>query len=136
MGRLPVSGLLLAGMLLVAPPVFATETDGGACCYCSETGDTGQVHFCAEAGTQMKESELESRCTELGGALSCLVHLGFNNFNNSLATCGAQLQEVGVSCPIRNGAPTASATSLSILVVVFAAVGLFNVRRRARVGAD
>src|SRR5262245_5800754 len=107
-------GLVLVGTLTCAvSTVSATVSNGPACCECIGELGAPQALFCAEGEFE----ELLARCDALNGALKCIAERGsqLRADDHQEATCGAQLTDAGVNCPVTTGAPTASAPALGAL---------------------
>ncbi len=123
-------GLLCVLVLSIASAAGATVLEEPICCFCAVDEGIGQVPFCGLIASRSQESEIQDQCLEQGGlGLKCL--LVFNGQSEqSESTCNAALEEEGVNCPLRSGAPTASVPALGLLAVVLTAVGVAAVRRR------
>jgi hypothetical protein len=127
-----LTGLACILALLIASSGSATVIEEPLCCYCAVQDNVGQVPFCGLLTSRSQEMQVYQQCLAQGGAgLKCLVMpVG------GQAECNAELADLGINCPIRNGVPTASASALGVLSLAFAAVGIFAVRRRAASTGD
>ena len=128
MGRLSRAAMLLGIAMSWASTVSGTIISDPGCCACVGMGP--QAFACAELTTRIEEVEFQNQCDAVGGTVKCFFTAQSEGLEPP-PNCIARLEETGVNCPIKNGAPIASAPALGALALACAAVGIWKVRRRS-----
>jgi hypothetical protein len=117
--------------LVAVGRAYAEPVSPGCCaCFLPDHDSVEQAFFCVSPTNEREEIAAEDRCGDIPGA-ELLCSANRDTTGPVTAECVAQLQELGIICPSRPGAPVLGNIALGGLVGLLGLFGFATLRRRA-----
>lgn len=118
--------LVAAGRVLAAAP----PSPGCCACFTPDHDTTDLAFFCVSPRTVQDSIDAENRCGAIPGA-TLLCSAKFDTTDPATPECVTQLNELGIICPSRPGAPVLGNIALGGLVGLLSVGGIVTLRRHA-----